>query len=108
MTATQNQELTCRCRHCPQEIIFDAARVGESVDCPGCGMETTLYLPVRMPTWSLALPKLPRSTPHLSSHRHVCTRCGTISDPIAKKRGSGGSELLLWLLAAFTFMIVLP
>ena len=36
---------TCRCRHCDGGIEFEASHAGESVACPQCGLETTLYVP---------------------------------------------------------------
>src|ERR1051325_5071725 len=41
--STTEAELICRCQHCPQDITFDADRVGEAVECPGCGSTTILY-----------------------------------------------------------------
>lgn len=41
MTATL---VACRCNLCSAEIEFESSRAGETITCPLCGMETTLYL----------------------------------------------------------------
>lgn len=33
----------CRCQHCIAILTFEAERVGETVVCPNCQMETQLY-----------------------------------------------------------------
>lgn len=39
----QNTLEICRCLNCPGEIEFEADRIGETIACPHCGMETTLF-----------------------------------------------------------------
>lgn len=36
---------TCPCNNCSGRIEFEETRIGESVACPHCGMETVLFLP---------------------------------------------------------------
>jgi len=35
----------CKCQHCNQHLEFEAARAGENIPCPKCGMETLLFIP---------------------------------------------------------------
>lgn len=35
----------CACNVCSGHLEFDAARTGETIACPHCGMETKLYVP---------------------------------------------------------------
>jgi len=35
----------CKCQHCSQNLEFEASRAGETVPCPGCNMETLLFIP---------------------------------------------------------------
>jgi len=35
----------CHCQHCNQDLLFDRARAGEHETCPGCGLETLLFVP---------------------------------------------------------------
>jgi hypothetical protein len=58
----------CRCQHCNQSIEFEAENAGAMVACPGCGMETQLFVPpvqqtaVRPPPpKAVARPKIKRS-----------------------------------------------
>lgn len=44
-TPTEPQFVTCLCQVCSGKIEFDASHAGESVACPHCGLETTLYAP---------------------------------------------------------------
>ena len=37
----------CRCQYCNASLTFEAERVGETVVCPNCQMETRLYAPSR-------------------------------------------------------------
>jgi hypothetical protein len=39
----------CKCQHCNQNIEFPVGRAGECIACPGCGMETILFIPASMP-----------------------------------------------------------
>jgi len=44
-TNEQPRLVICRCQHCDGHIEFDASQAGESVTCPHCNAETTLYVP---------------------------------------------------------------
>jgi hypothetical protein len=39
------KQVTCRCNACNGEIEFEASRAGETITCPICAMDTTLYIP---------------------------------------------------------------
>jgi hypothetical protein len=48
-TANDSNFVTCRCRHCEENIEFDANDFAEEfslIACPHCGLETRLGLPV--------------------------------------------------------------
>jgi DNA-directed RNA polymerase subunit RPC12/RpoP len=35
----------CNCNQCSTHLEFDSANAGQVINCPTCGMETTLYVP---------------------------------------------------------------
>ena len=39
--------MNCKCQNCPGILDFDRERVGETVECPHCQMETMLFIPVQ-------------------------------------------------------------
>jgi len=39
----------CKCQHCNQKIEFDSDSAGATVTCPGCGMDTLLFIPQSSP-----------------------------------------------------------
>jgi hypothetical protein len=39
------QWTVCTCNHCSGHLELDAARAGETVQCPRCGSETVLFIP---------------------------------------------------------------
>jgi DNA-directed RNA polymerase subunit RPC12/RpoP len=39
------QVAKCKCQHCNQKIEFDSDSAGATVTCPGCGMDTLLFIP---------------------------------------------------------------
>lgn len=51
MTANMPVTITCPCQHCDGRIEFSSEnfQTGMKHDCPHCGMETTLFIPHRMP-----------------------------------------------------------
>jgi hypothetical protein len=55
-------EAKCKCQHCDQSIAFDSSRVGESIACPGCGMDTLLFIPNSGPLPELPVKSEPQNT----------------------------------------------
>jgi hypothetical protein len=41
----ESEEIKCKCNNCDQHIAFDKSMAGAEVTCPGCGIETVLYMP---------------------------------------------------------------
>ena len=37
--------MKCLCNHCSTPLEFEEDRVGQTADCPECGLDTTLYKP---------------------------------------------------------------
>jgi hypothetical protein len=40
---TEDGYIKCRCNNCDNSIEFPAHGVGQTIACPHCGMETTLF-----------------------------------------------------------------
>jgi hypothetical protein len=56
-SATPDQ-VVCKCNHCPELIAFEPSNVGQTVQCPRCGMDTILFVPNTRPAPpKAALPK---------------------------------------------------
>ena len=67
------QLVECICNHCDQHIKFEKSKAGDMVECPGCGMETELYIP------EVSLGKDDNLTPHASSLSKWSLGLGVVS-----------------------------
>lgn len=45
-----NPDLKCKCNHCSESISFPPEGLGQTIQCPQCGMETVLYDPTPKPS----------------------------------------------------------
>lgn len=82
----------CTCNNCPTHLEFDSANAGQVINCPSCGMETTLYIPppapkVEMPVQhssveiitpvdSPSLTRCPSCRSDVSKMADFCPKCG--------------------------------
>lgn len=98
--------ITCPCNHCSGFLEFDPDAAGQSVPCPFCGLETTLFNHVGdkpCPTGdTICPPPSTQSTPPQDTFRpdttvRLCATCGSVARPWNHTPGSIGIELLLWL-----------
>lgn len=58
----------CKCQHCSQNIEFEAFRAGETIACPGCGMDTTLFVPNR----EMKISAAPENSPEKKNIAIIC------------------------------------
>jgi len=78
----------CQCQQCGQSVEFDAAQfersgetshrlLGQTIDCPNCGVRTQLYLPrVNQPAF-----KMPAATPA----RGGLVKCPDCGNDVSRK-----------------------
>src|SRR6266699_2852317 len=49
LTQDSATALTCPCNNCSGHIEFDPTLAGQTMQCPHCGLDTKLFVPVRIP-----------------------------------------------------------
>lgn len=93
--------ITCPCNHCSGFLEFDSDAAGQSVPCPFCGLETTLFHHPSAPPRALAIasppPPPPQPTLIPDTTVRLCAACGSVARPWNHTPGSIGIELLFWL-----------
>ena len=74
ITIHQTQTEKCKCKHCNQHIEFDKKMLGTMVECPSCGLETELHIPVNITSTSQLSAEIKKTSPKLQRNKKIKNR----------------------------------
>lgn len=110
--------MQCPCNNCPQVLEFEQSQAGETVQCPSCGLDTVLFIPVNLPAKHTApttealphpqeviVPDQVLKEPTLRPHLDVMPPVQTARLRFARKTSLGGLALEL---VGFVLLVVFP
>jgi hypothetical protein len=111
----------CTCSICFGHLEFDSEHVGETIQCPHCGMPTILFIPrvsrisSTSPASRLALAICTRCGASLSKGSETCPECGQTASPPPRTRNGHDSTIFtttwpesagLWLIIGTLLVVV--
>lgn len=91
-------KVNCKCQHCDQAIEFDRSQVGNIVTCPGCGSETTLFMPPE--------PRRPAPRAEPEPVLDECSDCRAAISRRAVFCPSCGAIPSLWRVGWYVFVVM--
>lgn len=79
-TESNSFPVKCRCQHCSTALEFAANQAGQTIACPNCGTDTTLYVPptpAEKPVERQHVALTPENLYGLKARLRACRDCGS-------------------------------